>query len=139
MFVVMSEIMIHKWRVTYQEIEFPKWFLDEYLTPPWNNWFILASSKPGIMPTHNPQEVLPRLIKFCQTSGKLYSSYFMCLKHTILEIMANSCIVYTHSHIQTCGPLSTAISIKALLYAQSCLTFIQQVLKELIIKHTRGT
>ena len=36
------------------EAKFATWFKEQYLTPPWNKWWVGASELPGLLPNNIP-------------------------------------------------------------------------------------
>ena len=36
------------------ELVFAKWFKEQYLTSPWDCWFVMVSGLPGLLPNNNP-------------------------------------------------------------------------------------
>ncbi|EGZ28771.1 hypothetical protein PHYSODRAFT_466886, partial [Phytophthora sojae] len=61
-FFALSELVTQNWRDQRQR-RYAKWFDEQYLTDPWDLWFITASNVAGIVPNQNPIEAHHSAIK----------------------------------------------------------------------------
>ncbi|EGZ18576.1 hypothetical protein PHYSODRAFT_376633, partial [Phytophthora sojae] len=84
-FFALSELVTQNWRDQRQR-RYAKWFDEQYLTDPWDLWFITASNVAGIVPNQNPIEAHHSAIKKV-AAGHLQAAISHVLAVTLPKIV----------------------------------------------------
>ncbi|GMF49488.1 unnamed protein product [Phytophthora fragariaefolia] len=103
------------------ELDFTAWISEQYLTDPWDGWFITASSEAGVIPNQNAIESHHKSMKMCT------SSITCCNIHCdepISSECANTCqpkmATRIHIPVFASGPIDPDMVQKAQLLIEKC-------------------